>query len=150
MSRWYDPDGNITSRACSAATSAVLMRFDTLVILEGNIPKVNRFDVNKYQNFNLPYKYRIMKLSHLSKNPFFLDSVVLASDKSFPYASLFYINLDDLSPLASSQRVAKPFPPAAVLHPERAPHREKTTFLYMSAQIPSLRPGSARFFCLGN
>lgn len=94
MSRWYDPDGDDASRVYAAATSAVLLRFDTLVILEGNIPKEDRFQMEKHQSFNIPYDIRLMRLAHLSKNPFFLDHVAMANAPTTYPSPLFHINLD--------------------------------------------------------
>ncbi len=94
MSRWYDPEGKDASRVYAAATSAVLMRSDTLVILEGNIPKEDRFQLVKHQSFNIPFSIRLMRLAHLSKNPFFLDHVAMANSPTSFGPHLFHINLD--------------------------------------------------------
>lgn len=92
MSRWYDPDGDNASRAYAAATSSVLLKYYTLVVLEGNVPKPDRFQIKEHQKLFIPWKLRIIKLSGLSKNPFFLNHVALAN---IPNATphLFPINL---------------------------------------------------------
>lgn len=92
MSRWYDPDGNVASRAHAAATGGVLMRYYSLVVLEGNIPKPERFDMKKHQKLYLQWQVRLMGLAHLSKNPFFLDHVALANIPNVT-PHLFPINL---------------------------------------------------------
>lgn len=79
MSRWYDPDCNDVSRVYAAATGGVLMRYYSLVVLEGNIPKPEQFEMKKYQQLNIPWKIRLMQLSNLSKNPFFLNHVALSN-----------------------------------------------------------------------
>lgn len=94
MSRWHAQDGDYASRVYAAAASAVLMRFDTLVILEGNIPKEDRFQMEKHQSFNIPYGIRLMRLAPLTKNPFFLDHVAIANAPITYDSSLFHINLD--------------------------------------------------------
>lgn len=94
MSKWHDPDGEDASRVYAAATSAVLMKDYTLIVLEGNIPKEGRFQMEKHQSFYIPWDIRLMRLSHLSKNPFFLDHVAMAN-APITYANpLFHINLD--------------------------------------------------------
>ena len=92
MSRWYDPDGNDASRVYVAATGGVLMRYYSLVVLEGNIPKPARFDMKKHQQIFIPWKIRLLQLAHLTRNPFFLNHVALAN---IPNAEphLFPINL---------------------------------------------------------
>ena len=79
MSRWYDPDGNDASRVYAAATGGVLLKYYSLVVLEGNIPKPDRFDMKKHQKLFIPWKIRLMQLAHLTKNPFFLNHVALAN-----------------------------------------------------------------------
>lgn len=93
MSRWNDPTGEVSSRAYTAAFGSVLLKHDTLIVLEGNIPKPDRFDMKSHQNLFIPRKIRLIKLEHLSKNPFFLDHVVLANiPNTQPH--LFPINLN--------------------------------------------------------
>ena len=92
MSRWHDPDGDCASRVYAAATSSVLLKYYSLVVLEGNIPKPDRFQIKEHQKLFLPWKLRIIKLSHLSNNPFFLDHVAIANlPDTTPH--LFPINL---------------------------------------------------------
>lgn len=93
MSRWHDPDGDDVSRVYAAATSSVILKYYSLVVLEGNIPKPERFEIKKHQKLYIPWKIRLMQLTHLTKNPFFLDHVALTN---IPNAQphLFPINLD--------------------------------------------------------
>ncbi|MDE5795118.1 MAG: hypothetical protein K2I08_10415 [Muribaculaceae bacterium] len=92
MSRWHDPDDDYASRAYSAASSSVLLKHYTLVVLEGNIPKPDRFQMKEHQKLYLPRHIRLSNLSNLSNNPFFLDQVVLANiPKCIPH--LHPINL---------------------------------------------------------
>ena len=93
MSRWKDPDGVLTSRTFCAATSAVLLDYFTLVVLEGNIPKEERFRTNYYQYFHLPFDVRIGFLRPLSNNPWFLDYVAYADSRS-DSSGYLHINLD--------------------------------------------------------
>ena len=93
MSKWHDTDGDAASRVYAAATSAVLMKYYTLIILEGNLPKEDRFQMERHQSFYIPWDIRLMRLSHLSKNPFFLDHVAMANAHTHT-SPLFHINLD--------------------------------------------------------
>lgn len=94
MSRWYDPSGDDASRVYAAATSAVWMQYNTLIVLEGNIPKENLFQMEKHRNFSIPWDIRLMRLAHLSNNPNFLDHVVLANYPCHNEPHLLHINLD--------------------------------------------------------
>lgn len=95
MSRWYVPDGNDANRVYAAATSAVLLQYYTLIVLEGNIPKNEIFQLEKHQNFSIPWDIRLSRLAHLSKNPFFLDHVVMSNFPCYGKPHLLHINLDD-------------------------------------------------------
>ena len=112
MSRWHDPDDNNASRAYSAATSAVLMSFDTLVILEGNIPKEEQFQMEKHQSFAIPYHIRLKLLEHLTNNPFFLDHVAMANTPNIFDSHLLHINLDHTYKDSKRIRIL-PLPPKA-------------------------------------
>ena len=93
MSRWNDPNADCASRVHAAVTGTVLMKHYSLLVLEGNVPKKEQFDMKEHQNLLLPWKMRIAKLSFISRNPFFLDHVALANiPKVTPH--LFPINLD--------------------------------------------------------
>ena len=105
MSKWNDPDGDDASRVYTASSSAVLLTYHTLVVLEGNIPKKDRFQPEKHRSFNIPWNIRLMRLSHLSKNPFFLDHVVMASTPSASDPLLFHINLDHTFNLSKKIRI---------------------------------------------
>ncbi len=101
MSRWHDPDGENASRVYTCATSAVLREYYSLVVLEGNVPKKERFDFRNRMDLMIPWQIRVMRLAHLSRNPLFLDHLVLAHH---PHAvsHLHHIDLDEDIPLASS------------------------------------------------
>lgn len=105
MSKWHDPDGDDASRVYAAATSAVLMQYYTLIVLEGNIPKEDRFQMEKHQSFNIPWNIRLMRLAHLSNNPFFLDHVAMANTPSSHDSPIFYINLDHTFCLTKQIRI---------------------------------------------
>lgn len=92
MSRWNDPDGDNASRAYAAAIGSVLLKHYSLVVLEGNIPKPERFEMKNHQRLFIPWKMRIANLAFLSKNPFFLDHVALANIPNVT-PHLFPINL---------------------------------------------------------
>ena len=100
---WNNPDGKDTSRVYTASTSAVLIKYDTLIVLEGNIPKEDRFQMERHQSFNVPLNIRLMRLSHLSKNPFFLDHVAMANVPTTYASPLFHINLDQIHTLKYNQ-----------------------------------------------
>lgn len=106
MSKWKDPDGDLTKRVMRAAVSAVLHRYFTLVIWEGNIPKEERFNIKKYQNFCLPLDVRLMQLAHLSANPYFLNYAALAN-AAHEDSPIIHINLDDA--FFSHRRLQIPF-----------------------------------------
>ena len=103
MSKWNNPDGKDTSRVYTASTSAVLIKYDTLIVLEGNIPKKDRFQMERHQSFNVPWSNRMMRLSHLSKNPFFLDHVAMANVPTTYASPFFHINLDQIYTLKYDQ-----------------------------------------------
>ena len=94
MSKWKDSDGRLSCRVFNASTSAVLLEYFTLVVLEGNIPKPDRFPIEKYLDRKPTFDERIARLRPLSNNPFFLDYVALANLKDCP-SYLLHINLDD-------------------------------------------------------
>ena len=94
MSKWKDYDGHLTSRTFAAAISAVLLEWFTLVVLEGNIPKENRFPFREYhRSLYLPFETRMSQLENLSNNPCFLDQVIRASEHS-RLSPAFHIHLD--------------------------------------------------------
>lgn len=105
MSKWYDPDGDDASRVYSASSSAVLLKYYTLVVLEGNIPKEDRFQAEKHQNFNIPWSSRLMRLSNISKNPFFLDHVAMAEAPATSDPLHFHINLNHTFNLSKRIRI---------------------------------------------
>lgn len=96
MSKWHDIDGNDATRANAAASSAVLMKHFTMIVLEGNIPKEDRFNIDEFKNFHLPWQIRLMRLEKYSKNPYFLDRVAMATSSisSNDDGLYFHINLD--------------------------------------------------------
>ena len=94
MSKWKDPDGNLTQRVMRAAVSGVLLRYFTLVIWEGNVPKEGRFNIKDHQDFRLPQDVKLMRLAHLSTNPYFLNYAALAN-AAHENCPLIHINLDD-------------------------------------------------------
>lgn len=92
MSRWNDPDCNYASRVHTAVAGTVLLKHYSLLVLEGNVPKKELFNMGEHQNPSLPWKMRLAKLSFISRNPFFLDQVALANiPNSDPH--FFPINL---------------------------------------------------------
>lgn len=96
MSKWHDTDGDDASRVYATATSAVLLKYFTLIVLEGNIPKQDKFQIEKYQSPKIPRNLRLMRLAHLSKNPFFLDYVAMTNAPSIHDPLFFHINLDHI------------------------------------------------------
>lgn len=94
MSKWKDPDGLLSSRTYAASSSAVLLDYFTLVILEGNIPKEDRFPFRYMEISHLPFDMRLWNLEHLSGNPFFLDHVLFASHP-IEHSCILHIHLDD-------------------------------------------------------
>ena len=94
MSKWKDPQGDFSRRVMGAAVSAVLHGHRNLVVFEGSIPDESRFNVRDHQNFRIPYDVRLMRLAHLSPNPFFLDYVALA-DIPCENSPIIRINLSD-------------------------------------------------------
>lgn len=79
MSLWYDPDGKLSSRVFSASTGGVLLRYYSLIVLEGNIPdSVYASQPGIYRNlfFNRP----LSLFSNITRNPYFLRQVASAYD----------------------------------------------------------------------
>ncbi len=93
MSRWEDQNCDYASRVYGAATSAVLLEYYSLVVLEGNVPPNSRFDIRKDANIYLPWRTRLANLYQFTRNPFFLDHVTLANNPDSD-SILFPINLD--------------------------------------------------------
>ncbi len=79
MSRWNDPYGKLSSRVYSGAFSSVLMRYDTLVVLEGNVPKEEGMYLRDINQLRLSAETRMASLKHICLNPFFLDYVSLSN-----------------------------------------------------------------------
>ena len=119
MSKWKDCEGILTSRAFSAATSAVLLDYFTIVVIEGNIPKEDRFPVEHYQRFYLSFWDRIWQLQPLSGNPWFLDYVAYAASQPSD-ACLIHVNLDHA--FDTSRRIHVPI---IALREPFAPLRER-------------------------
>ncbi len=94
MSRWRDPENRCASRVYRGATSAVLLSYHTLVVMEGNIPKEDRLQIQKYKTPDVPYNERLGSLTYLTNNPYFLYHVIL---NYVPDSSCvnFHINLDN-------------------------------------------------------
>lgn len=77
MSGWYDPHAKNAPRAYTAAVSAVLLDYFTLVVLEGNVPSSD--SICRKSIVKLPaetYSDRIMRLSGTFRNPFFINEVI--------------------------------------------------------------------------
>ncbi len=98
MSRWRDPENRFSSRVYKAATSAVLLSHDTLVVLEGNIPMEDRLQIQKYKTSGIPYNERLDRLSHLTINPYFLSQVI-SNYVPDSFGINFHINLNHLPTL---------------------------------------------------
>lgn len=111
MSRWHDKDGHLSSRVYAAARSSVLMKYDTLVVLEGNIPKDENLYLRDIFQLRLPADLRMSSFSHICCNPFFLDHVSLANIPNvIPH--FLHINLDHA--FDQSRKICIPHNP----HPE--------------------------------
>lgn len=96
MSKWNSSDGRLTSRVTSAAISAVLLEYFTLVVHEGNIPDGRRFPIQRMNDFRLPLAERVWKLRPLSRNPLFLDYAARAAHPDNPAdPHPLHIDLDD-------------------------------------------------------
>ncbi len=93
MSKWKDNEGTLSSRTFRAAVSAVLLEHFTLVVLEGNIPKEDRFQMKNFADFSIPVQFRREKLKPYTHNPFFLDFVVNAHYPE-PNSPFLHVNLD--------------------------------------------------------
>ncbi len=98
MSRWHDPENRFSSRVYKAATSAVLLSHDTLIVMEGNIPKKDYLKIQKSLPHGIPYNERLDRLSHFTNNPYFLSQVI---SNYVPDSSgiNFHINLNHLQTL---------------------------------------------------
>ena len=94
MSKWKDSVGKLTCQTINASVSGVLLDYFTLVIFEGNIPKKDRFDVRKHQDFTMSPDERLKTLSRFSSNPHFLNYVALASSHS-TNSPFIHIDLND-------------------------------------------------------
>ena len=79
MGKWKDADGQLSRQVYTASTSAVLLDHNTLIVLEGNIPKPDKFRIENHRQFYLNIDERIWRMQHLSNNPYFLDHVARAT-----------------------------------------------------------------------
>lgn len=93
MSRWRDPDAKKTTRAFAAPVSAVLLKYFTLVVLEGDVPLKNRFSINDFIRRNPRMRDSLRKnmLSKFFRNTFFINEVIEARTSHSPH--FFYIHL---------------------------------------------------------
>lgn len=93
MSQWRDPSDNSTSRAFVAPVGAVLLEYFTLVVLEGDIPRKDSFNIKKYLKMNPNEKESVRKrnLSHRFSNPFFINEVMVSMTSANPH--FFHIHL---------------------------------------------------------
>lgn len=91
MSRWYDQDGDDTSRAHIAAIGGVLPTHRPLIVLEGNVPKPEHVDLTdpKFRKYGVvPYDFR-----RLCRNPYFLLEAAY-SYHTFQGTTRIHIDLD--------------------------------------------------------
>lgn len=93
MSRWRDPKNALSPRAHIACVSAVLLDFFTFVVLEGDVPRKNRFSIKDCirQFPSESQRLKIIKLSSRFNNPFFINEVMVA--QSNPNAHYFHIHI---------------------------------------------------------
>lgn len=94
MSRWLDFDSWKSVRAYSAAVSAVLLDYFTLVVLEGNIPNEHCFNIKKFirDSHGMNENERKRILSKYFRNPFFINEVLAVSENR--NSTFLHINLD--------------------------------------------------------
>lgn len=94
MSKWKDSASRTTGRAYVAGISGVLPDYSSIIVLEGNIPRPPYFSIQKEINVRprCDEKIRKMRFRSVCRNPFFLNSVVVANDYPDPY--LYHIDLD--------------------------------------------------------
>lgn len=109
ISRWRDPDAKKTTMAYVAPVSAVLLKYFTLVVLEGDVPCKYSFSIKEYirQNPGMRDSIRKNKLSKIFGNPFFMNEVMNVQSSETPH--FFYIHIpNNLRPLSNCQ--AEPLP----------------------------------------
>lgn len=82
FSKFHDPDTTNSSRAYVAAISPVQLDYHTLIVLEGNIPKTQDFNLKDNHRLDnpkaLPYEFYPL----VCRNPFFLRQVAETDDPS--------------------------------------------------------------------
>lgn len=93
MSRWNDPLASKSSKALIAPVSAVLLRHYTLVVLEGDVPSKQWFDIKRFirSDPQMSGSIRLKKLTSSFKNPFFINEVIVSDSSDDPY--YFHIHL---------------------------------------------------------
>lgn len=93
MSRWRDPANIFTSRAYIAPVRAVLLSYFTLIVLEGDVPRKDKFSIREYLRNNPQEKesVRTKKLSRFFSNPFFINELMVS--KSYPDPHFFHIHI---------------------------------------------------------
>ncbi|MDE7350515.1 MAG: hypothetical protein K2N25_05565 [Muribaculaceae bacterium] len=93
MSRWRDSKLKKTERAYIAPVSAVLFKFFTLVVLEGDVPWKCSFNIKDFvrRDPHMRETNRKNKLSKKFHNPFFINEVMVAQSSHSPY--FFHLHL---------------------------------------------------------
>ncbi|MDE6022648.1 MAG: hypothetical protein K2G13_04005 [Muribaculaceae bacterium] len=76
MSKWNDPARTYSMKAYVAGISGVLPHHNTLIVMEGNIPRPDVFRIEKNYNLNRPNVLPIQEYPNICRNPFFLRQVV--------------------------------------------------------------------------
>ena len=94
MSRWPDKGALKTSLTYYTALRRLKGQSGNLVVLEGDIPHHQHFNIDSFKDDSVPEQIRLIRLDPFSDNPFFLLKYIQFSD---PSSSSLYIDLDQTS-----------------------------------------------------
>lgn len=108
MSHWQDSDGRLSSRVYAAANSSVLLKYDTLVVLEGNVPRDERIYKRDVSFLRLPVDVRMSFYSPICCNTFFLDYVTLSN---IPNVTPFFLDINLNNCLENPPKITIPYNP---------------------------------------
>ncbi len=95
MSKWHDKYDQYTETTLSEIIPNVSNSFDTLVVQEGNIPKIDQIEISNVQNPYIDRYRRLCYVELLTRNPPFLLNVIMNNAPGSP-SHYLHINLDQL------------------------------------------------------
>lgn len=93
MSKWQDLTSEISDHVYSNAMARWNDTPSSLMVLEGDCPSHPEFHMENHRNYYLQETVRLMQLEAFTSNPFFLNRLVIASDRKVT-SDLYHLDLD--------------------------------------------------------